>query len=86
MPCVPVPSITCPHGFRHLRRTIPPPKRKRRGRKASLHPRREIRRQSIYLPQHFLNFLPLPQGQGSLRPTLGASRRNGSCPCTKPSA
>jgi hypothetical protein len=21
--------------------------------------------------QHFLNFLPLPQGQGSLRPTLG---------------
>lgn len=23
------------------------------------------------LPQHFLNFLPLPQGQGSLRPVLG---------------
>lgn len=26
-------------------------------------------------PQHFLYFLPLPQGQGSLRPTLGSSRR-----------
>jgi len=26
-------------------------------------------------PQHCLNFLPLPQGQGSLRPTLGSSRR-----------
>ena len=26
------------------------------------------------LPWHCLNFLPLPQGQGSLRPTLGASR------------
>src|SRR5712691_9933899 len=24
--------------------------------------------------QHFLNFLPLPQGQGSLRPILGAAR------------
>ena len=22
-------------------------------------------------PQHFLNFLPLPQGQASFRPTLG---------------
>src|SRR5437867_11445124 len=26
------------------------------------------------LPQHCLNFLPLPQGQGSLRPTLGPVR------------
>ena len=26
-------------------------------------------------PQHFLNFFPLPHGQGSLRPTLGCSRR-----------
>ena len=25
-------------------------------------------------PQHFLNFLPLPQGQASLRPTFGARR------------
>ena len=25
-------------------------------------------------PQHFLYFLPLPHGQGSLRPTLGPSR------------
>jgi hypothetical protein len=25
-------------------------------------------------PQHFLNFLPLPQGQGSLRPTLVRKR------------
>jgi len=25
-------------------------------------------------PQHFLNFFPLPHGQGSLRPTLGCSR------------
>ncbi len=26
-------------------------------------------------PQHFLYFLPLPQGQGSLRPILGSLRR-----------
>ena len=24
-------------------------------------------------PQHFLDFLPLPQGQGSFRPVLGAA-------------
>ena len=29
-------------------------------------------------PQHFLNFFPLPQGHGSLRPTLGSARRTGS--------
>ena len=28
-----------------------------------------------WTPQHFLNFLPLPQGQGSLRPTLGDGRQ-----------
>ena len=28
-------------------------------------------------PQHFLYFFPLPQGQGSFRPTLGASRTTG---------
>jgi len=27
----------------------------------------------IQAPQHFLYFLPLPQGQGSFRPTLGLS-------------
>lgn len=32
---------------------------------------------SAYLPQHFLYFLPLPQGQGSLRPTRGSLRRKG---------
>jgi hypothetical protein len=26
-----------------------------------------------YRPQHFLNFFPLPQGHGSLRPTLGGA-------------
>ena len=31
------------------------------------------------LPQHFFHFLPLPQGQGSFRPTLGCTRRTGSC-------
>ena len=30
----------------------------------------------FYLPQQFLYFLPEPQGQGSLRPTLGVSRLN----------
>jgi hypothetical protein len=25
--------------------------------------------------QHFLNFFPLPHGQGSLRPIFGAARR-----------
>ena len=30
-----------------------------------------------YLPQHFLNFRPLPQLQGSLRPILGALRTTG---------
>jgi hypothetical protein len=29
-------------------------------------------------PQQFLNFLPLPHGHGSLRPTLGSSRLMGS--------
>ena len=29
-------------------------------------------------PQQFLYFLPLPQGQGSLRPTLGPLLRMGS--------
>jgi hypothetical protein len=28
-------------------------------------------------PQHFLNLRPLPQGQGSLRPTLGSARVTG---------
>ena len=28
-------------------------------------------------PQHFLTFLPLPQGQGSLRPTFGVARTMG---------
>lgn len=28
---------------------------------------------TIYRPQHFLNFLPLPQGQGSLRPVFAVS-------------
>src|SRR5687767_14374337 len=27
------------------------------------------------MPWHFLYFLPLPHGHGSLRPTLGSSRR-----------
>ena len=29
---------------------------------------------SQFRPQHFLYFLPLPQGQGWLRPTLGEAR------------
>ncbi|GAC21055.1 hypothetical protein GARC_4113 [Paraglaciecola arctica BSs20135] len=29
------------------------------------------------MPQHFLNLRPLPQGQGSLRPTLGSTRTTG---------
>ncbi len=29
-------------------------------------------------PQQFLNFFPLPQGHGSLRPTFGTSRRTGA--------
>nr|WP_286133467.1 hypothetical protein [Colwellia sp. UCD-KL20] len=32
-----------------------------------------------FLPQHFLYFRPLPQMQGSLRPTLGAALVNGAC-------
>lgn len=28
----------------------------------------------MFFPQHFLNFRPLPQMQGSLRPTFGVSR------------
>jgi hypothetical protein len=31
----------------------------------------------LFLPWHFLYFLPLPQGQGSLRPTFGAVRAEG---------
>jgi hypothetical protein len=29
-----------------------------------------------YCPQHFLYFFPLPQGQGSLRPTFGEERKD----------
>src|SRR5580700_4640145 len=31
---------------------------------------RNSERRLLYAPQHFLYFLPLPQGQGSLRPTF----------------
>jgi hypothetical protein len=31
----------------------------------------------VALPWHFLYFLPLPQGQGSFRPTFGSARRMG---------
>ncbi len=42
--------------------------------------RRPVRRAFSFVqlaaaPQHFLYFRPLPHGQGSLRPTFGASRR-----------
>ena len=33
-------------------------------------PRGRGQRATRFLPQHFLNFLPLPQGQGSFRPTF----------------
>jgi hypothetical protein len=33
----------------------------------------ESRERFSYFPQHFLYFLPLPQGQGLLRPTLGGA-------------
>lgn len=33
---------------------------------------------SCFLRQHFLNFFPLPQGQGSLRPTLLRAGCSGS--------
>src|SRR6478609_2606889 len=46
---------------------------------------RRIRQASV--PWHFLYFLPLPQGHGSLRPTRGSVRRTGgpfsSTPSTK---
>src|SRR5687767_14210892 len=35
-------------------------------------------RRSHYAPWHFLYFLPLPHGHGSLRPTFGSGRTNGS--------
>jgi hypothetical protein len=47
--------------------------RHRAGRRLRRRPRRTHRDWS-YRPQHFLNFLPLPQGQGSFRPVLGATR------------
>jgi len=37
----------------------------------------KIYRSASYCPQHFLYFLPLPQGQGSFLPTLDSSRRTG---------
>src|SRR5207244_11674508 len=36
-------------------------------------------------PQQFLNFLPLPQGQGYLLPTFGIERRTGRSIATSPS-
>ena len=35
-------------------------------------------RSSYQAPQHFFNFLPLPQGQGSLRPTFGTPPATGA--------
>jgi hypothetical protein len=32
------------------------------------------RRFFVHFPQHCLNFFPLPQGHGSLRPTFGPTR------------
>ena len=40
---------------------------------------------SSSLPWHFLYFLPEPHGHGSLRPTLGRSRRTGSALAPSPS-
>ena len=34
---------------------------------------------TLHVPWHFLYFLPLPQGQGSLRPTLFSVRWAGAC-------
>ena len=36
-----------------------------------------------FAPQHFLYFLPLPHGHGSLRPTFGVDRRAG-CGASSP--
>ena len=36
------------------------------------------REEAYTAPQHFLNLRPLPQGQGSFRPTFGWARRYGS--------
>jgi|GEM_PF-3994643 len=33
----------------------------------------------VFLPQHFLYLRPLPQTQGSFRPTFGAALVNGLC-------
>jgi hypothetical protein len=38
---------------------------------------REVKR-TLHLPQHFLYFMPLPQGQGTFLPTL-AGARCGAC-------
>ena len=32
-------------------------------------------RRGVHAPQHFLYFLPLPQGQGSFLPVFGVARR-----------
>lgn len=37
---------------------------------------------SPHAPWHFLYFFPLPQGQGSLRPTLFSARWAGACAAT----
>jgi hypothetical protein len=33
-----------------------------------------LKKEDLYVPQHFLYFLPLPQGQGSFLPTFFPSR------------
>ena len=43
-------------------------------------------RRRLHLPQHFLYFLPLPHGQGSLRPIFGSSRVVGFSPTSSPSS
>jgi hypothetical protein len=37
-----------------------------------------------YFPQHFLYFLPLPQGQGALRPIFLSARFTGFFFCGSP--
>ncbi len=62
-----------PPGPCHRRRLFSPRKGYRRIRKDRTVARPVSHRH--YLPQHFLYLRPLPQGQGSLRPTFGCSRR-----------
>jgi hypothetical protein len=69
--------VDCTIGWSTSKRTEPGRPRGCSRRRCELETSRSPARSRCYAPWHFLCFLPLPHGHGSLRPTLGSWRMNG---------